>query len=103
MRKTLRAVRRSILPAGFALSLASILLLLFSWYQVSSYSQSLANVGAAMPNAVRTLGLGLALIGFAATVAGVVFSRRYRSLKWIALVSAGLFFVLWFVVVLEGT
>jgi threonine/homoserine efflux transporter RhtA len=103
MRKTMRVMRRSILPAGFALSLASSLLLIFCVSQVASYSKSLANVNAVVPSSVRMLGLGLALIGFLATFAGVVSSKRYRSFQWIALACAGVFFLAWFVMAVVGS
>ena len=91
------------LPAGFALSLASSLLLIFTLSEVSSYSHSLADLNAFLPNSAKMLGLGLALIGLVVTIAGVVFSKRYRSIQWIALACAGLFFVAWFLMVVAGS
>ncbi|MGB6431180.1 MAG: hypothetical protein WBF06_11375 [Candidatus Acidiferrales bacterium] len=98
MRKALHELRKYLLPAGFALSLASIPLLIYWFYQHASTSQGVPMFDVQMPDLTTALGFGLSIVGLVITIAATVFSRRHRSMHAIALLCSGLCFLVWFLV-----
>jgi hypothetical protein len=102
MNTPLRAVLDSILVAGFAFTLASLLLYAFSWYPLVPYPQDIPRWADPLANAVCGLGLKLSIIGVFVSFAGVPFSRS-RPLQFVAPICAGLLALVWLIDSVAGT